>query len=141
MAACQVNLLEDGGSIPPPATKIKQVAEQQQRAEKDTLTLTIKGEYLEQIISGEKTVEYRDCTDFYIDRFCILKKNGEFKAWKPIRYIIFRAGRNKAAKSARVELRRIAYEEWLDEKTGAPLDEYTFALYLGKVLAIDEEKG
>jgi len=105
------------------------------------LTLTIKSVFLEEILSGQKVVEYRDYSDFYIDRFCILDKKGEFKAWKPITHIVFVAGRNKKAKRIRVKVRRIAFEEWLDETTDAPTDEFTFAIYLGKaeVLASVEE--
>lgn len=98
------------------------------------LCLTIKSEYFDQIASGEKKVEYRDMTDFYIDRFCICHKNGDFKAWKPIKAITFIAGRNANAKRLTAEVKRIALEEWLDEKTGAPTDEFTFAIYLGELI-------
>lgn len=136
MAARLVNLQKAAGSIPAPATKYIRTMQQ---TEVKALTLTIKGEHLDQLISGQKSVEYRDMTDFYIDRFCICHKNGEFKAWKPIKEITFVAGRTKAARRATFAIKRIVLEEWLDENTQAPTGEFTFAIYIGKQLAPQSE--
>lgn len=95
------------------------------------LTLSIKQEHLDAILAGDKTVEYRDYTDFYISRLCVLNKKDEFKSWKPIETVTFRVGRKKDSPTFTFKVKRLAFEEWLDEKTGAPLDEYTFAIYLG----------
>jgi len=145
VAACRVNLPEVEGSIPSPATKKNIFAGVNiflYLSDMNELTLTIKKVFLDEILSGSKKVEYRDYTDFYIDRLCVLDKKGEFKAWKPITHIIFVAGRTKKAQRIRVAVKRVAFEEWLDEKTGAPTDEFTFAIYLGKVEVIEsvEEK-
>lgn len=96
------------------------------------LTLSIKQEHLDAILAGDKTVEYRDYTDFYISRLCVLNKKDEFKSWKPIETVTFRVGRKKDSPTFTFKVKRLAFEEWLDEKTGAPLDEYTFAIYLGQ---------
>lgn len=102
------------------------------------IKLSIKQSFLDLILSGEKTIEYRDCSDFYITRLCVLNGKGEFKSWKPIKSVTFTVQRKKAAPKHRFAVRRLAFEEWLDEKTGAPTGEFTFAIYLGKKLEIPE---
>lgn len=95
------------------------------------ITLQIKGEHLDAILSGEKTVEYRDITDHYIDMFVILNDDDDtVKEYKPVHRVKFINGYKKNARTAVFEVLKVQVEEWLDEK-GEGLDEYTFAIYLG----------
>lgn len=100
-------------------------------AEEKTLRLQIKRAHLDKILSGEKTVEYRDETDFYIDRLCICDDEGRFIDWKPIETITFVSGYRKGATENVFKLEKIEYEEWLDDNDN-PDGVFTFALYLGE---------
>ena len=112
------NFQEVGGSNPSPATKHA------------IMILPIKGVYLDGIIEGSKTIEYRDMTDFYISRFCITDANGDFVEWKQIDSITFRAGYSKTSRSATFEIAPIELVELLDEE-GNGTDEFLFALHIG----------
>jgi hypothetical protein len=99
------------------------------------ITLTIKKENLLAIANGDKVVEYRDMTDYYISRFCICDEDGEFVAWKPIKEAAFKAGYSKDAPSAIAEVKQIELVELLDED-GEGTGEFLFAIHLGNI-AID----
>lgn len=107
----------------------------------ETLRLQIKKEFLNQILSGEKTEEFRDVTDFYISRLCVLDSEGNPQEdpnnpggvlCKQYETVTFVSGYKKSAAQHVFEIERIAFEEWLDDK-GEPIPgDSTFVIYLGK---------
>lgn len=101
---------------------------------KDQIRLQIKREFLDKILSGEKTVEYRDVTDYYIDRLCVMKDDGEeIDYFKPIKTVEFVCGYKKEAFKAVYQIEKIALEEWLDEQGNYKEEpDFTFAIYLGQ---------
>lgn len=58
------------------------------------LYLTIKNEYLHEMRSGEKDVEYRDISDFYLSKLFLKDKDKNYSAMKPITHILFQGGYN-----------------------------------------------
>lgn len=96
------------------------------------MILPIKTEYLLAIASGDKAIEYRDTTDYYISRFCHLDSNGEFMDWKPIREITFRAGYSKSSFSVTVPVASIELVELVGEN-GEGTGEFMFAIHIGDI--------
>ena len=111
--------------------------------------LTIQRVHLDRIIRGEKTVEFRDLSDFYLKKFFEIE-DGEATDPKPYTHILFQAGyspdspralielldvRNKAAhhKKAQSEIGKLMYKEAAIE--GFTLDDEWIGLALGKVIS------
>ena len=110
-------------------------------AEEKTLRLQIKREHLDKILSGEKTEEFRDVTDFYISRLCELDKDGNPQEdpnnpggvlCKQYETVTFVSGYKKNAAQHVFKIERIAYEEWVDEKGNPIPGDSTFTIYLGE---------
>lgn len=106
----------------------------------ETLRLQIKKEFLNQILSGEKTEEFRDVTDFYISRLCVLDSEGNPQEdpnnpggvlCKQYETVTFVSGYKKNAVETVYKLSRVAYEQFVDEK-GNVTEDSTFTLYLGE---------
>lgn len=97
------------------------------------MTLPIKRDFLRQIIAGEKKIEYRDMTDFYISRFCVTDEKGDFVAWRPIDQITLRAGYSKDAAQATVSITHVELVELIDEK-GEGTNQFLFAIHIGAIL-------
>lgn len=63
---------------------------------KKILILRIKNKYLDDILNGTKKIEYRNFTQYYINRFCVLnKKRTEIIGTKEYDYIKLIAGYRK----------------------------------------------
>ena len=70
---------------------------------KGVVYLTIAREPLERIISGDKTVEFRDFSDFYVKKLLVVS-DGEVVGAKPFTHILFQAGYSTTAPRALVEI-------------------------------------
>ena len=82
----------------------------------NVLTLTLKKQYFDAILSGEKTIEYRDITDYWRPRL----ENKEYDT------ILFRNGYSPSSPQMMVE-----YKELPIDRQSNP---NRYALVLGKVL-------
>jgi hypothetical protein len=71
--------------------------------DKGVVYLTIAREPLERIISGDKTVEFRDFSDFYVKKLLVVS-DGEVVGAKPFTHILFQAGYSTTAPRALVEI-------------------------------------
>lgn len=89
----------------------------------NTLHLTIKKQWFDMILSGEKTEEYRDIKPYYNLRFI----------GKEYDTVVFRNGYARDAPSLTIELKAIRFgtgnPEW-----GAEVNKKYFVLYLGKII-------
>ena len=94
----------------------------QEKAEPKPLFLILQSIYFEPIISGEKTIEYREASPHNISRLCTKDKSGQITAFRNHKTVIFQAGYNKDAKRLMVEIKKMAYEGDIIE------------IHLGKVL-------
>lgn len=105
------------------------------------LRLPIKKQWLDEILSGQKTVEYRDFTDHYISRIGF--DPDEYDQTKhadgiptPIETVTFVNGYGKNALTAVYEVKRITLEEEVDDNDNYYEKEedtvLLFAIYIGK---------
>ena len=106
-----------------------------------TLRLPIQGLFFDQIVSGEKTVEYRDFTDHYINRIGF--NPDEYDQTKhadgiptPITDVLLVNGYSNNARTASFKVKKIVIEEILGED-GQYLDDpiLLFAIYLGEQIS------
>lgn len=74
------------------------------------LYLTIQGAFLHDIQTGEKTVEYRDLTDFYLRKLFKFEK-GELTEMKPITHLLLQAGYSLHSPRTLIELHGVAINE------------------------------
>ncbi len=72
------------------------------KSEQKILHLTLKKEYFDQILAGEKTMEYRDYKPFWEKR--LMQSDGSFK---PYDLIFFKNGYHKNAPTMLVEFKGI----------------------------------
>ena len=90
------------------------------------LYLTIKNEYLHEMRSGEKDVEYRDVTDFYLSKLFLKDKERNFSAMKPITHILFQGGYNADSPRMLIECKGWVLE---DKNYPASADFSNYARY------------
>ncbi|MDO5654632.1 MAG: helicase-related protein [Flavobacteriaceae bacterium] len=81
------------------------------------LYLTMQGEWLHHIRAGEKDVEYRDITDFYLSRIFKKDKAGKYVAMKPITHILFQQGYSTTSPRMLIECKG-----WVIEGKNYPSD-------------------
>lgn len=125
-----------------------------------TLVLTLKKEWFNKILSGEKTEEYRELKPYWFKRLVFMpekvvrymlnkeikemtqkdldklvaKKVGrDFVAFKPFTHIEFRNGYSKTSRRMKVELKDIFFGPGITEHGAEKGKEY-FVLCLGKVI-------
>jgi len=101
------------------------------------LYLVLKKEYFNEILDGTKTEEYRDFTDFYINRLCDVDENGEIQGTKKYDTVKFQMGYSKDAPQIIVECKEIFIDT--DEGFDADKDLLTtencnFTIELGNIL-------
>lgn len=70
---------------------------------KAVVYLTIAREPLERIVSGDKKVEFRDFSDYYVKKLLVVS-DGEVVDAKPFTHILFQAGYSATAPRALVEI-------------------------------------
>lgn len=101
------------------------------------LYLPMKNEYLHEIRIGEKNVEYRDLTDFYLSKLFKRDKEKNYSEQKPLTHILFQGGYEPDSPRMLIELKgfnidKDNYPENLDTK-GHDLYSDTINLLLGKI--------
>lgn len=64
-------------------------------------------QWFDQILTGQKTKEYRDKTPFYISRLCVTR-GGKIQAFKNLKAVIMQEGYHTGARRMTVEIRRIS---------------------------------
>ena len=99
------------------------------------LYLVLKKQYFNEILDGTKTEEYRDFTDFFINKLCILDDEGEIIDCKEFDTVKFQMGYNKDAPQMIVECKEIyiAQDEDIPEKDLQP-ENFFFVIELGEIL-------
>lgn len=70
---------------------------------KAVVYLTIAREPLERIVSGDKKVEFRDFSDYYVKKLLVVSDDEVVDA-KPFTHILFQAGYSSTAPRALVEI-------------------------------------
>ena len=105
---------------------------------KSQLYLVLTKQWFTEILEGRKTEEYRDFTDFYINRLCELNEEGEIIDTKKYDIVKFQMGYSKNAPQMIVEVLdiRIDVDEDVDFENGDLLttENCNFTLVLGKIL-------
>ena len=102
------------------------------------LYLVLTKQWFTEILEGRKTEEYRDFTDFYINRLCILNKEGEILDTRKYDTVKFQMGYSKNAPQMIVEIKDIIIEtdEEVDIENGDLLttENCNFTILLGNIL-------
>lgn len=99
------------------------------------IDLQIRREYLDQILSGEKTEEFRECTDANIKRFCNLDAEGNAESIKPIRQIRFFNGYATNRPMALVEVKALTLDPYDDvAPDDAEPEDCIFVFKLGAII-------
>lgn len=86
-------------------------------SKENILYLTIANEYLHAIRIGEKDVEYRDLSEFYLNKLFKKDKFGKYSAMKPIKYLLLQGGYSLNSPRMLVELKG-----WVIEGVSYPSD-------------------
>lgn len=131
--------------------EMKKVIDELGLKDENIMYVNIIREPLERILSGEKTVEFRELSDFWLKKVANFNSKGEYINDKPITHILFQNGMDKPplAKRALVEMKyNIDKEEEIEnpdspktqyilreaEKEGFAPDDTYLAIVLGKVI-------
>lgn len=131
--------------------EMKKVIDELGLKDENIMYVNIIREPLERILRGEKTVEFRDLSDFWLKKVANFNSKGEYVSDKPITHILFQNGMDKPphAKRALVEMKyNIDKEEKIEnpdspktqyilkeaEKEGFAPDDTYLAIALGKVI-------
>ena len=88
------------------------------------LFLVMQKVWFDEIECGNKKVEYRDDSDFYISRLCNKDKEGKITGLKNYKTVLLQEGYNKGARRMMVEITDIKYLRYDG-----------FEIYLGEILS------
>lgn len=80
-------------------------------AKENILYLTIANEFLHSIRIGEKDVEYRDLTEFYLNKLFRKDKSGNYSEMKPIKYLLLQGGYSLNSPRMLIELKGWVIED------------------------------
>lgn len=72
--------------------EMKKVIDELGLKDENIMYVNIIREPLERILSGEKTVEFRDLIDYWLNKVAVFNRKGEHIDDKPIKYILFQNG-------------------------------------------------
>lgn len=102
---------------------------------KKQLYLVLQKQWFNEILSGTKTEEFRNFTDHFINRLCILDEKEEIIGFKDYETVKFQMGYNKDAPQMIVECKEIyiAQDDGVEEKDLKP-ENFFFVIVLGKIL-------
>lgn len=102
----------------------------------DELYLVLQKKWFIEILKGEKKEEYRDFTDYYIDRLGVLDKDGNLIDTKNYDTIRFQLGYAKNAPQIIVECKNVLIDVANDVKDEDDLtnENSNFAIILGSVI-------
>jgi hypothetical protein len=102
------------------------------------LYLVLNKQWFTEILEGRKTEEYRNFSDFYINRLCELNEEGEILDTKKYDTLKFQMGYAKNAPQMVIEVLdiRIDVDEEVDFENGDLLtqENCNFTIVLGKIL-------
>ena len=102
------------------------------------LYLVLNKQWFTEILEGRKTEEYRNFSDFYINRLCELNEEGEILDTKKYDTLKFQMGYAKNAPQIVIEVLdiRIDVDEEVDFENGDLLtqENCNFTIVLGKIL-------
>ena len=102
------------------------------------LYFVLNKQWLTEILEGRKTEEYRNFSDFYINRLCELNDKGEILDTKKYDTLKFQMGYAKNAPQMVIEVLdiRIDVDEEVDFENGDLLtqENCNFTIVLGKIL-------
>ena len=102
------------------------------------LYLVLSKKWFVEILEGRKTEEYRDFTDFYISRLCLLEDDGEITDTQKYETVKFQMGYQKNAPQMVLEIEDILIDidEIVDLENGDTLttENCNFTIVLGKIL-------
>lgn len=106
-------------------------------AKENILYLTIANEFLHAIRIGEKDVEYRDLTEFYLNKLFKKDKSGNYSEMKPIKYLLLQGGYSLNSPRMLIECKGWViegknYPENI-EREGCAIYEDCINLVLGKI--------
>jgi hypothetical protein len=87
-----------------------------------------------QILRGEKNEEYRDYTDYYIDKFCVFDKEGNWIDNKKYDVVRFELGFAKKTTQIVVKLKDVFLEEDDTQDEFLTSENCNFVLELGEIL-------
>lgn len=106
--------------------EMKKVIDQLGLKDENIMYINIIREPLERILSGEKTVEFRDLIDFWLNKVAIFNHKGEHIDDRPIKYVLFQNGMDPFPYSKRALVKfkdyLVKYEKV--ENPTAPLSKY-----------------
>lgn len=105
--------------------------------EKKQLYLVLKNEYFNEILDGTKTEEYRDFTDFYINRLCEVDEKGEIQGTKKYDTVKFQMGYSKDAPQIIIGCEGVFIETDEDfdmDKDLLTTENCNFTITLGEIL-------
>nr|DAR58044.1 MAG TPA: hypothetical protein [Caudoviricetes sp.] len=105
---------------------------------KAVVYLTIAREPLERIVSGDKTVEFRDLSDHYIKKF--FKVEGDAVVGvKPFTHVLFQAGYSATSPRALVEFQDAGAKEESQKAPVSPMGKRMFAEAEVEGFTVDDE--
>lgn len=108
--------------------------------ENDILYVTIKKEFFDQIMSGEKKEEYREPTDYWFRRLMVIENNIPV-AVKPFKYIRLCVGYNKDREEAIVEIKDIYHCKFVKNiPEGFRKGDESFVIELGQIISRKNSK-
>ncbi len=99
------------------STKLQHKIEELGLQKENILYLTIRNVFLHEIRKGEKDVEYRDLTEYYLKKLFVIDKSGNYSATKPITHLLLQGGYN--ADSPRI---LIECKGWVIDGKNYPAD-------------------
>lgn len=105
---------------------------------KGVVYLTIAREPLERIVSGDKTVEFRDLSDHYIKK--LFKVEGDAVVdVKPFTHVLFQAGYSATSPRALVEFQDAGAKEESQKAPVSPMGKRMFAEAEVEGFTVDDE--
>ena len=99
-------------------------AETETKEQAKPLFLVMQKVWFDEIECGNKKVEYRDDSDFYISRLCSKDKEGKITGIKNYKMVLLQEGYNKGARRMMAEITDIKYFRYSG-----------FEIYLGEILS------
>lgn len=131
--------------------EMKKIIDELGLKDENIMYVNIIREPLERILRGEKTVEFRDLSNFWLKKVAVINSKNEHVDDKPIKYILFQNGMDKLPNAKRVLVKfkdyRAKYEKVENpndpitkivlkeaQKEGFKKDDTYLALLLGDVV-------
>lgn len=105
---------------------------------KSVVYLTIAREPLERIISGDKTVEFRDLSDHYLKKLFVVEGDAVV-GLKPFTHVLFQAGYSATSPRALVEFQDAGAKEESQKAPVSPMGKRMFAEAEVEGFTVDDE--